>query len=289
MKTIMKKVLFLVIAFMPLASFSQQSKQKIFDAKDVYWVAVEESLVEDKKIKNCDDLLKASDRLILTFSRLDSNGYAYTLRLPQKSKAWENTALENFKKMHGQSGVNQLKKSSLSDGKLSMTFVDPAGTQQTIDYVLQKSGNGRYMVKATPGNDALNNSIEAHKKQGKPGMFEMRCEGPIATNTPTAAKNSEANAITQIKSTVLFACQDGYSTGRDWSVAEVLIQTLVDDCTQCYGSLLTNPNISSICSDSGVPMNNKSMAKWQQVGKRGAITYYLYKSSENATMGIMSR
>ncbi len=97
-------------------------------------------------------------------------------------------------------------------------------------------------------------------------------------------------ASAEPKATVLFACIDGYSADRDWSLAETLIQHIMDGCFQCYGTLITNPSISSVCTDSGVPMRNtKNIANWTRVGQKEGITYYLYKSSPNATMGIMSR
>ena len=194
MKTIIKKLLFLIVALIPTAGFSQQSKEKGFDANNSYWVTVEESLLENNKIKKCDDLLKNSGYLILTFTHLDSNGHNYTMMLPSKSRAWVSESFVSVRKNHGQSGTNILKKSHLKNGKLSVTYISPSGVEQTVEYALHSSGNSRYMVSIIPGNGLLNKTIEAQKKLGKPGILEIRCEGPIINNGSTVGTKSVENA-----------------------------------------------------------------------------------------------
>ncbi len=89
---------------------------------------------------------------------------------------------------------------------------------------------------------------------------------------------------------IMFGCTDPHGAGRHTGLAETLIQHLIDDCTNCYGTLMTNSSISSICKDVGFQkMTNASMIpKLKQVAKVGKNTYYLIEV-DTAIYGVMGK
>ena len=90
--------------------------------------------------------------------------------------------------------------------------------------------------------------------------------------------------------TLIFACADPHSAGRDSGLAEVLMGHIMSGCSNCYASLITSSSVSQICRDSGVPLTNKAlMQKARQVGKKNGATFYLIKSTEMATLGVVGR
>ncbi len=291
--------LFLVL--IPFAASAQKKQSQPFDAQNIYWVAVNDSL-ESSVIDKCDNLVRINeDKLAMTFTRTDSAGYQAMVLLPPKSKAWDNPQLfDEFHRLNGKISKLKLKGAKKDGKKITIKYEQPNGQEQELEYVQSKTENGRYLTSAKPGNGALNQAIDTYQKDGKPGMFHLRCRGPL---TPIVKSDSSASLqssnpasaqqvqpTSQVNATVMFACIDSHSAGRDRSLAETLIQNLVEGCDQCYASLITNPSVSTICSDSGVPMRNtRNMDKWEMVGQKNGIKYYLYKSSQNATMGIIAR
>ena len=90
--------------------------------------------------------------------------------------------------------------------------------------------------------------------------------------------------------TLIFACADPHSAGRDSSMAEVLMGHIISGCSNCYASLITSSSVSQLCRDSGVPLTNMAlMQKARQVGKKNGATFYLIKSTEMATLGVVGR
>jgi hypothetical protein len=283
-----KKVTSCVITIIAVLQFGHASGKGLYDEKDVYWVNIEESLANKNRVDSCDRLFNISKESYLGFERIDSASRYYFL-IPT-SKAMKGSAPT--------SGTMKLKKVDFKNKKLIITTIRDDGQEVTSEYQIEKSGNARYFVASD--NDNLNELIEKAKKEGKAGIFQAKCKGPLtpivkSDSSASLQSSSQVNAqqaqpTTQVNATVMFACIDSYSAGRDRSLAETLIQNLVEGCDQCYASLITNPSVSTICSDSGVPMRNtRNMDKWEMVGQKNGIKYYLYKSSQNATMGIIAR
>jgi hypothetical protein len=65
---------------------------------------------------------------------------------------------------------------------------------------------------------------------------------------------------------------------------------IVSGCSNCYASLITSSSVAELCTDSGAPLTNKAlMQKARQVGKKNGATFYLIKSTDMATLGVVSR
>ena len=65
---------------------------------------------------------------------------------------------------------------------------------------------------------------------------------------------------------------------------------IVSGCSNCYASLITSSSVSELCRDSGAPLTNKAlMQKARQVAKKNGATFYLIKSTEMATLGVVGR
>jgi hypothetical protein len=177
---------------------NSEKSLKTYEDKEIYWLASDISLGSKDSIEACDNYLKSSEGNLLTFVHLGKDGYVAEMRVPPNSKVWSNGSLENIKSYHGKKVENKLDESVINNNELKIVYTLKDGTQQTFKYVQGEDVNVRYLISAVPGNNALQAVLAESKKNGKLGMREVRCKGPISVDLK--ADESKVSTIANEKS-----------------------------------------------------------------------------------------